>query len=357
MDAKATNQQHNAKSKDAKQLGQNKAEGVVRTTILMPYSFWKAEFKCRLLPAVLDCLVEVNGRLRPDTHKIVVSPSLKVTGLHALAVERYGGFKIMGWSKADSRTVVWHLRDPKSYRHLRHVQRQQEAAAMAAAAAAAAASESKQAEPKLQQGGISSNANPSPMSSALHDAKAATTNSEEASPCSLTMFKEARGKEKQASHSIGGAAEPCQEAPSAHEVSISMQTAAVPAVDAVSGGTGNFGEGSRLLAAEGTAKQDMAGAATRPAPEKEGKGATSAHVDDRAGSGGPCLGVDGDGGGRAASDYPKGASGTAGRRATGVQSSSAVTEVDVCEGGSQSAEMEWNVETGAAGGMGVFGAG
>eukprot|EP00983_Pelagomonas_calceolata_P081184 1155462-Pelagomonas_calceolata.AAC.1 len=80
--------------------------------------------------------------------------------------------------------------DPKSYRHLRHVQRQQEAAAMAAAAAAAAASESKQAEPKLQQGGISSNANPSPMSSALHDAKAATTNSEEASPCSLTMFKE-----------------------------------------------------------------------------------------------------------------------------------------------------------------------
>eukprot|EP00967_Tisochrysis_lutea_P001104 scaffold1427_cov20-Tisochrysis_lutea.AAC.1 len=83
-----------------------------------------------------------------------------------------------------------------------------------------------------------------------------------------------------------------------------------------SGGTGNFGEGSRLLAAEGTAKQDMAGAATRPAPEKEGKGATSAHVDDRAGSGGPCLGVDGDGGGRAASDYPKGASGTAGRRAT-----------------------------------------
>ncbi|KAF5836344.1 hypothetical protein DUNSADRAFT_6031, partial [Dunaliella salina] len=185
--------QHNATSNDSKQKGQNKAEGVVSTTVYMPYSFWKTEFKSRLLPAVLDCLVEVNGRLRQDTHKIVVSPSLKVTGLHTLAVERYGGYKIMRWSKADSRTVVWHLRDPKSYRHLRHTHKQQEAAAMAAAAAAAAAntaSKEEQPEPKLLQGGASSNATPSPMSSVLHNTKVATTNSEGASPCSPTMLHE-----------------------------------------------------------------------------------------------------------------------------------------------------------------------
>eukprot|EP00967_Tisochrysis_lutea_P126427 scaffold213702_cov22-Tisochrysis_lutea.AAC.1 len=42
---------------------------------------------CRLLPAVLDCLVEVNGRLRPDTHKIVVSPVSTLAGLERAAQE------------------------------------------------------------------------------------------------------------------------------------------------------------------------------------------------------------------------------------------------------------------------------